>query len=250
MNLRSYRTFQALILAGLGIYLLSETLEGGILLFVNQRFILLVVLAALSLILLAQLVLRERPAVPTEAGGENAVTPSDPQSREGWRLWLVALPLLVGLLVPERLPGSSALWSRGVAASAGLLANDAEAALAMQIPPQQRSVLDWIRVWYVKDNQRLSEGQPVDITGFVYRDSRLGENQFLVSRYVITGSAADAAALGLVVDWPQAAGLSNGQWVRVQGIIHSQIAAGQTLPAVTAQQVEAVPIPAQPYLYP
>lgn len=220
MNLRAYRTFQALILAGLGVYLLALIIEGEILLFASQRLGLLVVLAAVSLVLLAQFVLSERPAAPP-AAEEEGVQPGagaqfsrDAGARAGWRLWLLALPLLVGLLAPLHNHGSSGLWARGVYPTAGLLANAANAAAGRRIPPQQRSVLDWLRVWQAADGPVSSEGQPADITGFVYHDPRLGANRFLIGREVIAAAAADAAALGLVVEWPQAGGLADGQWLR------------------------------------
>ena len=54
MSDHRYTTFQGLITAGLGFWLLLRVWDGTILFYINQRFVLLVLLAALGLLLLAQ----------------------------------------------------------------------------------------------------------------------------------------------------------------------------------------------------
>lgn len=101
MSLRTYRTYQALILGGLGVYLFSKVLDGGILLYINQRLVILEFLAALALILMAQFILRERPTIPEEGVRADSGEAWRQNSRQVWFLWLLALALLVGLLAPE-----------------------------------------------------------------------------------------------------------------------------------------------------
>jgi uncharacterized repeat protein (TIGR03943 family) len=241
MSLRAYRTFQALILAVLGIYLLSKVYDGRILLYINQRFVLLVLLAALGLIALAQVVLRERPAV-----GSQAV--EKPAGRPGWTLWLIALPILVGLLVPERPLGASAISNRGINTGAGLTASPGSSAIeAVEIPSTQRSVLDWIRIFNAGQS---TQGEMADVVGFVYHDGRLAANQFLVGRFSIACCVADAVALGMVVSWPDAVSLPDNRWVRVRGPVQFYDLDGRSLPMIEAQQVESILEPEQPYLFP
>jgi putative membrane protein len=251
MNLRAYRTFQALILGGLGIFLFVKVMDGRILLYINRRFVILVLLAALALILLGQFILRERPPLQEE----ESVDPNHPgaedrhSSRAGWALWLLALPLLIGLLVPERPLGASVLARRGIN-TASSYTIQGSAAGALEIPSTQRSVLDWIRVVSEEENPAAIDGQPADVTGFVYHDNRLGKEQFLVGRFSIACCVADATALGMVVDWPEAAALPDNQWVRVRGPVHLIQLDGKTLPAIAGESVEPVPEPEQPYLFP
>lgn len=105
MNSRTYRTYQALILGAAGIFLLFGVMDGRFIEYINQRSVMLVVLAAAGMMILAQLVLRERPA-PEEISGqaEGRLRGAAGGNRQGWMLWLMALPLLIGVLAPERHP--------------------------------------------------------------------------------------------------------------------------------------------------
>jgi uncharacterized repeat protein (TIGR03943 family) len=78
--------------------------------------------------------------------------------------------------------------------------------LSLALPPAQRTVLDWIRL-YGADRPARAHGQPADVTGFVYHDPRLQPGQFMVGRFTIACCVADAMALGMVVDWPESAEL-------------------------------------------
>jgi hypothetical protein len=60
MSLRAYRTFQGLVLAALGLFLLSKLWDGSVLLYINQRFVWLVVFAAIGLVILSQVILQNR----------------------------------------------------------------------------------------------------------------------------------------------------------------------------------------------
>jgi uncharacterized repeat protein (TIGR03943 family) len=164
-------------------------------------------------------------------------------------LWLVAVPLLVGLLVPEKPLGANVLETRGVNLTSGLIVQRGTAK-SLEIPSTQRTVLDWIRIANEESSHASLEGQPADVTGFVYHDPRLGSSQFMVSRFSIACCVADAFALGMVVDWPDAAALPDNQWVRVRGRVHLLDLEGKKLPAIAAQEVQLIPEPVQPYLFP
>jgi putative membrane protein len=262
MNLRTYRTFQALIMGGLGIYLFTKVIDGRILFYINQRFVLLVLLGAVGLLLIAQLVLRERPS-PEEADqtdhdhaghdhGDHDHGDHDhgPQSeRQAWTLWLLALPLLFGVLIPARSLSTSALQTRGINTTANLSIRGASTS-ALEIPSTQRSVLDWIRAVSESDDTAALEGQMADVTGFVYHDIRLEKDQFMIGRFSIACCVADAVALGMVANWPEAADLPDNRWVRVRGLVRMMELDGRKLPSIVVQDIEIVPEPSQPYLFP
>lgn len=239
MSLRAYRTYQSLVLAALGLYLFSNVVNGRISWYINQRFVILVLLAAFGLLALAQVMLRERPAADT-------LEAERPAGRPFWGLWLLALPLLVGLLAPARPLGASALANRGINTGAGLSAQGG-AYDARSIPPPQRSALDWARLFH-EGSPPL--GEAADVVGFVFHDGRLPPEYFVVGRFSITCCVADAVGLGMVVAWPDAASLPDNLWVRVRGPVFEYRLDGRSLPLIEAQQVELVPEPAQPYLFP
>ncbi len=91
-DLRPYRAFQALVLAGLGLYILWQSWEGEIAAYTDARLTPLVILAALGCMALAQVSLAARqPILPTAQ--------SELDVRLGHRLHLLALaaPVLLGL---------------------------------------------------------------------------------------------------------------------------------------------------------
>jgi putative membrane protein len=258
MDLRAYRTFQGLVLAALGIFLLSKLWDGSVLLYINQRFVWLVVFAAVGLVILSQVVLQNRPPAQLEhndchdhvghdhAGHEHH---DGHESVSGWNLWWLALPVLLGLLVPARPLGASALATRGITTNVPLTARNSTS-FSLDLPAAERSVLDWNRaINYASDPYQYND-EPVDVSGFVYHDPRLEEGQFLVGRFTITCCVADAYAIGMVVHWPDAFDLLDNTWVRVQGTIEITESDGQRLPTIRALSVEEIPQPPQPYLYP
>jgi putative membrane protein len=258
MNLRAYRTFQGLVLAALGLFLLSKLWDGSVLLYINQRFVWLVVFAAIGLVILSQVVLQNRPpAEETEdtlndhAGHEHHAGHDHDDEHErvsGWNLWWLALPVLLGVLVPARPLGASALATRGITTNAPLTAQGN--LVSLDLPAGERNVLDWNRtINYASDPEQYN-GEAADVSGFVYHDPRLEEGQFLVGRFTITCCVADAFAIGMVVHWPDTEHLSDNVWVRVQGTIAVTEADGQRIPSILATSVEQIPQPPQPYLYP
>lgn len=243
MSQRSFRTYQALLLGALGIFLFSKVMDGRVLLYINRRFVLLVLLGALALIFLAQLVLRERPS--PEMDEAEAHHDHDHHHRSGLGLFLLALPLLIGMLVPERPLGALALSTRGVnvfavGGTSGRLG----------LPPEQRSILDWLREAAEDPSGEAYAGLPADVTGFVFYDPRLGDDQFMIGRFTIACCVADASALGLVAQTSGMENLPANTWVRVRGVMALTSLDGRMVPLIIADSVEEIPEPEQPYLFP
>jgi putative membrane protein len=246
MESRRARTFQALILALLGFFLLEKIWSGRILLYINQRFVLLILAAAVALIIMAQMVLTSR----TDTG--EAHDHGDGQDGKVSRAnlaWL-ALPLILGFLVPARSLGTSGLANRGIQTGSLFSVQSSSGAVALDRPANQRTVLDWIRAFHAQSSPTGRNGEPVDVIGFVYHDPRLKSDQFLVGRYTVACCIADATAIGMTVHWTDAQSLQNNQWVRVQGTMTAGELDGAPVPAIIADQVTAIPEPDQPYLFP
>jgi uncharacterized repeat protein (TIGR03943 family) len=229
------RALQALLLAGLGVSLLYRLWSGTLLLFVHGRLALVVLATAVALLALARVA-----ATPA------AQPPADrPEPASAWCLWLVALPLIIGLLVPAHPLGASALATRGLN-----LAVPPAATAVLSVSPTERTVLDWVRVQRAADDPNALSGQPADVIGFVYHDQHLGADEFIVSRFALLCCAADAIGLGLLVRWPAAAGLPTNAWVRVRGPVQLGAFGGQTIPVINATGVDGIDEPQWPYLYP
>jgi putative membrane protein len=254
MTHRTYQTFQALILAVMGLFLIFKLSDGNILFYIKRRYLLLILLAGLGFIILSQVLLRSRPAIDREmAPIESPEKPVDHENQKysGWNLWWVILPLLFGILIPARPLGSSAVANRGINSTAPLTSGGALTDTSLSIPPDERDILDWIRVFnQVKPTEKLA-GQTVDVTGFIYHDIRLKDGDFMVGRFALTCCVADALAVGMVVSaWPGASQLPDNGWVRVQGTIIPYSLDHQVIPGIKAQNVDSIPEPQQPYLFP
>ncbi|HEY9076898.1 MAG TPA: TIGR03943 family protein [Anaerolineaceae bacterium] len=241
MTEKAYRTLQALTIGLFGFFLLVKVWDGRVLLYINQRFIILVLGAALFMLLLSQVVFGERERLNSIKGKDHHGI---------FRLWVIALPLILGLVIPERPLGATALPNRGINTSSGLSIAQVDTFKVLDISPEQRSILDWIRIFSSSTDSQLYLDQKVDVTGFVYHAPNQPEDEFYVSRFAITCCVADASAVGIVVSWKEAAALPSNRWVRVRGIMRALRANNQVAPKIEATLVEFVPEPEQPYLFP
>ncbi len=88
---RAYRTFQALMLAALGLYILWQAWEGEMAAYVDARLAPLVILAALGCMAMAQAVLAAR--------NQAAESPIYQARRHRWNLLALGLPVALGLLL-------------------------------------------------------------------------------------------------------------------------------------------------------
>jgi uncharacterized repeat protein (TIGR03943 family) len=108
-------------------------------------------------------------------------------------------------------------------------------------------LLDWA-LSLEKHGDKL-QGKPVSVIAFVYHPEPPLDEGFYATRHVIVHCVADAWVAGLPVEWPEGANIPSGAWVRVVGKLGTTTRAGQTLPAIRAEQVRPVNEPDSPYLY-
>ncbi len=264
---------KGLLLLGLGIFLFTRITTGTLNYYISQRFDWLTVAAVLGLIVVGlsyRYLLQEAedsdaasddlaPDRSGEAGSEVAEDSHqhshdhghDHSHALGWSgLVLISLPIVLGLLVPPRPLGVAALQNREISGGGLDSVLPAAAGSTLVRESSERTILDWVLAFH--QGERPAETDTADVVGFVYLDDAADEAAFTLTRFVVGCCAADAMAVGLPVSL--AAGLSSeealeeGQWVRVVG----QFAAstGNDIPVLMAEQLEAIPEPNQPYLYP
>jgi uncharacterized repeat protein (TIGR03943 family) len=164
---------------------------------------------------------------------------------------LMLSPVLLGLITPARPLGSAALANREINISAKPSGLPTSVRTAAEKTPLEMNILDWSQRFHgVEDAARQFAGEQARVVGFVFRDERFTEDSFLVTRFVVRYCAADSSAVGLVVRWPQTAQLQADQWVEVQGRFAPASFEGKPTPVLHAENVVAVDVPNQPYLYP
>ena len=259
---------QSILLLGLGLYFLENMLTGRIYFYINERFGWLSWIATaifLTLGIIGILDLRRQhledhtehdhtdhdhaahehePEEHAHAGHQHGTAPSWPI------LGLVALPLALGLLVPAKPLGASAVGTSGVSTSFSSVQGSGSTT-QLDVAPTDRNVLDWVRVFNSSASVDDVNGQQADVIGFVYRDIRFKDtSQFMVARFAISCCVADASAIGVIAQWPKAATLAQDSWVHVKGTFAVQTFDGQRTPILVVDSLDPTNQPDHPYLYP
>lgn len=253
MSLRAYRLTQIGLMIVLGAFLGARLLNGSIYYYINERFTALIVAGALiafGLAVGAWVGRRQPDATNLDPELPPELDPNEGRARRSrlWRSGFLVVPLLIGVAIPARPLGASAITTRGLNADAPIAASSDPQRL--QIAPEQRSILDWIRAVNYSSDPAEVRGLPADVIGFVYHDPQLGADQFMVARFMVTCCSADGTAVAAAVVWPGSADLADNTWVRVRGVVDVTQYAGRPLPLISATSVEPTTEPEHPYMYP
>lgn len=231
------------LLIGLGLYFVFNILSGNLTNYINARFAWLSYVAAALFLLLGAVSLYG--LLRRDSEHDHHHDHDHDHSQISWfGLAVVAIPLVLGTLVPSRPLGAAAVGS-DINSNAFTSGQDAT---TFTIAPLQRNVLDWIRVFNVTDDLTTLNGQEADITGFVYRDSSFPDNQFMIARFTISCCVADSTAVGLPVVWDEP--LPEDTWVQVLGRFQVEEFRGEQRPVLHPIMVEQIEQPEHPYLYP
>lgn len=248
MTHRMNRSFQGLILLGLCIFFASKAINGQLTWYINARFIPLTLFGILFLALLAQTVFTEvRRSRQEEA--EHGHDHHHEHEHSATGLWVMIIPLLIGVLIPARPLDSSAFESKGFNTNTPLVSADSSAQL-FETESEERNILDWLKLFNYNDDLAQFTGQSASVIGFVYFDETLDENQFYVSRFVVSCCAADGFAIAMPVEWNNLAELEQDAWVQVKGTIETLTIDDRNVPLLVADSIQSVPVPERPYLFP
>lgn len=259
MSSKIENILRAMVLAGGAMMLYAKISDGTLAFYINQRFAWLTLLGVILFLVLAMTMVyramnaSRQPAIPALDEGEvlplTRKTTKAHSHRANWlTLGLLALPVLIGFFTPARPLGAGAIESRGI----GLTAPDRPGSVsqAQRAATGPKNILDWLREFSRNADPNAFVGKEADVIGFVYRDPRNGKDEFWVSRFAVSCCVADASALGLLVKSEQAAQLKTDGWVRVTGKFGVGEFAGEKLPVLMPEKIEATEQPSQPYLYP
>lgn len=255
------------LLAGGGLYFAQLIYSGDLANYVNPRFAWIAWFGMAAFIGLAL-----AKALPAEHAHSHGCCQQQPR----WKLWLLALPLAIGFLLPSQPLNSSVIQSRKPDVQSMLreevgmqyLITPETIAYREQlysfyneIMPDKRkpldsplalTLLDWFRIAFdlPEEKKNLLEGMPVDLIGFVYHPGQ-ERDRFMLTRFFMRHCMFDTVPLGLPVSWPNGDSLAEDSWVRVQGRMryltdHS----GKAVLTVVGQSVKLTEQPETPYLYP
>lgn len=235
-----------LVLATFGGYFAFVVLSGRWALYIDNSFRWLSVVAVGLFTIMA---LSHLSGDDDNAGMQDDV-PEEEHTRVGaWSIAIAAVPLFLGLVIPARPLGADAISTRGVDTTFTSVSLSSAGSESLTIVASERNVLDWARAIASSPEPAEFNGEEANVVGFVFRDSRFGENQFMVTRFTLSCCVADAMAVGLVVNADNAAAFAQDTWVRIEGTFTETEFDGSFIPILYAESVTPVEQPSQPYLY-
>ncbi len=269
-NAATRRWIQAVLLLLLGLYFLDNMLSGRIYFYINERFgwlswLATVIFIALGVVGIADALRQQREERAHQHEDHDGHDHEHDHHHEHedhdhaghthgavpWpRLVILAVPLIVGLVVPSKPLGASAVGTSGVSTTFTSLAGSGSASQLSTVSTD-RNVLDWVKGFNNSANVDEFGGQQADVIGFVYSDIRFKDQpRFMVARFTISCCVADASAIGVITESADATKLAQDSWVHVTGKFKVEDLAGQKTPVLIADKIEPVKQPDQPYLYP
>jgi uncharacterized repeat protein (TIGR03943 family) len=232
-----------------GIFLYTRITSGVINFYINERFITLTLLAAVGIMVVGASYWL-RPSLPHDHTHDHDHD-HDHDHNHGltWLgLFIIALPLVLGWLVPPQPLGAGAIGNREI--GIGTLSSVAAPGSNenMGLVAGEKNIMDWLNEFQHQDLSAYV-GQEAHIIGFVYRDERFTADTFMVGRFILSCCVADAAPIGLVVQTADAAHFQTDQWVDVTGHFIVGTFAGVEMPILVADTIVETEPPPQPYLY-
>jgi uncharacterized repeat protein (TIGR03943 family) len=229
---RFENALKALLLLALALFLYTRLADGTLFFYINQRFMAYTMLAIVGLLCVAisyrPVGRRLRAATVTAPDHEHDHAHDHPHDHAGdhshddhsghnhrltWAgVALVLLPIVLGVVVPPQPLGAAAIGNREVNVTSSGSALPAAVRAAAEKAAADKNQLDWLNTFAGSAHPAEDfAGQPVDVIGFVFRDERFAEDQFMVTRFVVSCCVADANVAGMVVESPATATLAADQ---------------------------------------
>jgi len=223
---------EATLLGCVAVMLLAKAQSGALAFYIHPRYTPLIVACAVVLLLVA-------------VARGMAIVRQTPEQSDGqrWRYLLLAIPVLLGTLVPAQPLGASNLSGTTFDSVAAVQADALD-----EDNTRQWNLFQWAVALSVRSEELL--GREADVVGFVYHDPQQPLDGFFVVRYVITCCTADGSGAAVPVIWRGGTALPADGWVRVRGKIGTATVDDRDTPVLLAASVETVSRPENPYLYP
>lgn len=115
--------------------------------------------------------------------------------------------------------------------------------------PEERTVIDWIRLVNVYPEPDAYTGEAVSVKGFVIYPEGWPDDYLMVSRFVLTCCAADAYPVGLPVKVESRAAYPVDSWITIEGEMTSETLNDRRQLAIAPATIEPIAEPDNPYEY-
>ena len=241
------RILKSLLLVALGLYLYTRLTTGVIEFYIHPRFISLVLPASVGLLIVAaSFFLRQ----PPDDGHDHDHEGHTHGSLSWLGLFVVAVPVVLGLLVPPQPLGAAAVGNREVQVGSLNSIAPPRGDDRMGLVAGERNILDWLTDFQRNPDDTAFNGMEANLTGFLYRDERFAADEFMLARFVVSCCVADASPIGVIVRTADAAAYADDQWLQVKGAFQVGTFINAQMPILMAEEITPIEQPKQPYLYP
>ena len=115
--------------------------------------------------------------------------------------------------------------------------------LTFVLPPEQRTLTEWVRLLRTQPDPSLHEGAPLSITGFVFQPP---EGPPQLARLMVRCCLADATPTGLPILWREVDRYKPDTWLRIRGTMAVDQVDGVPRNVVKPSEVTVIPRPARP----
>jgi uncharacterized repeat protein (TIGR03943 family) len=246
-NFRLLAWLEVLAVIAWGSLLLKYWLTGALNVLIHPNYFGLVAGTGAALLLMGIIKgyqLYRDPGSAAPATGHISLLPS------GWTTALLLVTAGLGLMTTPRVFASTTAIQRGV--TEAVTATRAQPqSFRSQSKPENRSLVDWIRTLNTYPEPDTYSGQKVNINGFVVAAPQLGNNYFLLTRFILTCCAADAYPIALPVQLTSdsSSAYKPDSWLQVQGKMATVTLEGKRQLVVVATDVQSISPPQNPYDY-
>lgn len=93
-------------------------------------------------------------------------------------------------------------------------------------------------------------GKEIEISGFVYREPGMSDNQLVVGRIAVQCCTADATPYGVLIEFDEASQFPDDTWLNVRGVIGITEYSGNKILKIDVTETSIMKAPDNPYIYP
>ncbi|RAM48655.1 MAG: TIGR03943 family protein [Hapalosiphonaceae cyanobacterium JJU2] len=230
-----------------GILLLKYWLTDKLNLLIHPNYFGLVVAAALCLLIVAffkakELLQRRRHEM---TGNMQHISLFPP----GWGSVLLLVAAILGLTFTPQVFASDKALQRDFSELLGSTRVKPQAFRA-SVTPEERSLVDWVRMLNVYPEPDRYQGNKVKVQGFVIHPPDLAKEYIFLARFVLTCCAADAYPVGLPVKLKETRDQYPADtWLEVEGEMTTETIADKRQLTIAASSLKKIPQPKNPYSY-
>ncbi|MGI8826727.1 MAG: TIGR03943 family putative permease subunit [Chloroflexota bacterium] len=250
LNVRRY--LLPMLLAGYAIFVLSLYFRGLMTWYINPTYVLPATAAAVVLLGFSLLTLR-RP-VRAACEGDECCVAGDCGCAASPKLWaygVLAVPLLLGFLVPPHSLAAFSAHQRGPQIAGFTMIRGAVPVrrVSLSVDTSTFGLQDWVGALSGDPNPNDFKGKPITLTGMVLHDpSSVPPGYLMVLRYQVTCCIADARPEGLAVRDISNGTVKDNEWVTVRGAMAIVNFGGQKMAVVAPKKITQVKA-GNPYMY-